>query len=218
MPISGFSLVRSKSMMPSPAGLLHRPRVCQAIERGLDGKLTIVSAPAGYGKTSALVDFAQNSPVPVCWYTADERDRDLGTFIEYLIGGIREQFPGFGGHTQETLNSQYSTLLRDSTGVVGDLTNEMLEIDTPFVVVVDNYEAVEGASGIRFARGTPSWTGNRRADWYSTQPLTNIGGSCRSERIRAEPKWGISVQTNRGTGFLTCRFQECWQVRKPVPR
>jgi len=135
--------------MPSPAGLLHRPRVCQAIERGLDGKLTIVSAPAGYGKTSALVDFAQNSPVPVCWYTADERDCDLGIFIEYLIGAIRERFPGFGRHTQETLNSQYRILLRDSTGVVGDLTNEMLEIDTPFVVVVDNYEAVEGASGIR---------------------------------------------------------------------
>lgn len=135
--------------MPSPAGLLHRPRVCQAIERGLDCKLTIVSAPAGYGKTSALVDFAQNSPVPVCWYTADERDRDLGIFIEYLIGAIRERFSGFGRHTQETLNSQYSTLLRDSTGLVGDLTNEMLEIDTPFVVVVDNYEAVEGASGIR---------------------------------------------------------------------
>ncbi len=38
---------------------------------------------------------------------------------------------------------------------------------------------------------------NRRANWNSTQPLANMGGSCRSERIRAESKWEISVNTNR---------------------
>jgi LuxR family maltose regulon positive regulatory protein len=47
--------------------------------------LTIVSAAAGYGKTSALVDFARHSPMPVCWYTADERDHDLGVFVSYLV-------------------------------------------------------------------------------------------------------------------------------------
>ena len=149
MPVSKFTLVRSKLLPPSPAGLLHRPRVCQTIEQGLECKLTLVSAPAGYGKTSALVDFAQRSPVPVCWYTADERDRDLGAFIEYLVGAIGERFPGFGKHTQAALASRTNDLFHDPTGVVGELANEMLEIDTPFVVVVDNYEALDGAFGIR---------------------------------------------------------------------
>ncbi len=149
MPVSKFTLVRSKLLAPSPAGLLHRPRVCQTIEQGLECKLTLVSAPAGYGKTSALVDFAQRSPVPVCWYTADERDRDLGVFIEYLVGAIGERFPGFGKHTRAALASRTDDLFHDPTGVVGELANEMLEIDTPFVVVVDNYEALDGAFGIR---------------------------------------------------------------------
>jgi ATP/maltotriose-dependent transcriptional regulator MalT len=109
----------------------------------------MVCAPAGYGKTSALVDFAQHSPMPVCWYTADERDRDLGAFIEYLVGAICERFPGFGRSTRAALASLSGNLLHDPTGVVGQLVNEILEIASPFVVVVDNYEALEGAFGIR---------------------------------------------------------------------
>nr|HID15139.1 hypothetical protein [Anaerolineae bacterium] len=123
--------------------------MCQTIERGLECKLTLVSAPAGYGKTSALVDFAQHSPMPVCWYTADERDRDLSAFIEYLVGAIGERFPGFGEHTRAALASLAGDLFHDPTAIVGELVNEMLEIDTPFAVVVDNYETVDGAFGVR---------------------------------------------------------------------
>jgi len=144
-----FTLVRSKLLVPSPSGLLHRPRVCQAIERGLERKLTLVSAPAGYGKTSALVDFAQHSPVPVCWYTADERDRDLSVFIEYLVGAIGERFRGFGGRSRAALASLAGDLFHDPTAIVGELVNEMLEIDTSFVVVVDNYDGLDGGFGIR---------------------------------------------------------------------
>ena len=149
MPFSGFTIVRSKLLVPSPAGLLHRPQVCRAIEQGLKCKLTLISAPAGYGKTSALVDFAQHSSLPVCWYTADERDRDLGAFIEYLVGAIEECFRGFGERTRAVLASLDGELFRDFTGVVGELVNEMIEIDTPFTVVVDNYDALDGALGIR---------------------------------------------------------------------
>jgi len=149
VPVSGFTLVRPKLLVPSPAGLLHRPRVCQTIERGLECKLTLISAPAGYGKTSALVDFAQHSPVPVCWYTADERDRDVGAFVEYLVGAIGERFRGFGQRTRAALASLGGDLFRDPAGIVGELVNEMLEMDASFVVVVDNYDLLDGAFGIR---------------------------------------------------------------------
>jgi ATP/maltotriose-dependent transcriptional regulator MalT len=149
LPVSELVLIRSKLLVPSPAGLLHRPRVCQGIEQGLECKLTLVSAPAGYGKTSALVDFAQHSPVPVCWYTADERDRDVGVFVAYLVGAVGERFPGFGERVRETLDSPTGDLGRDQSGMVGALVNEMIEINAPFVVVVDNYDAVDGAFGIR---------------------------------------------------------------------
>jgi len=147
--MSGLVLIRSKLLTPSPAGLLHRPQICKAIARGLESKLTLVSAPAGYGKTSALVDFAQHSPMPVCWYTTDERDRDLGVFIAYLAGAINEQFPGFDKRVQASLDSLSGDLFHDPTGAVGTLVNEILEIDTPFVIVMDNYEALDGVSNIR---------------------------------------------------------------------
>jgi LuxR family maltose regulon positive regulatory protein len=148
LPVYKSTLIRSKLLIPNPAGLLHRPRICQSIEQGLSRKLTIISAPAGYGKTSVLADFAQHSPVPVCWYTADERDRDLGIFIEYLIGAIGEQFPDFGTRTQSALVSQSADLFQNSANIVGELVNEILEIDVPFAVVIDNYEVVDGSFGL----------------------------------------------------------------------
>jgi LuxR family maltose regulon positive regulatory protein len=147
--INGLPLVRSKLLVPSPAGLLHRPRLCQAIECGLACKLTLISAPAGYGKTSALVDFARRSPVPVCWYTADDRDRDLGLFVAYLVGAIGEQFPDFGERTRATLASLSSDFVHTPAGVAEELANEILALDVPLAVVVDNYESLDGTLGIR---------------------------------------------------------------------
>ena len=119
------------------------------IEAGLGAKLTLLSAPAGYGKTSALVDFAQSSSLPVCWYTADERDRDLGVFVEYLVAAIRERHAAFGEATTETLAALGNNLLRNPTAVAGELANEILALGDPLVLIVDNFEALEGALGVR---------------------------------------------------------------------
>jgi ATP/maltotriose-dependent transcriptional regulator MalT/DNA-binding SARP family transcriptional activator len=136
-------------MVPSPAGLLHRDQVCDKIEQGLDRKLTLVSAPAGYGKTSALVDFAKRTSVPVCWYTTDERDRDISLFVRYLVGAVSEQFPVFGSRTREALASAVDDLAREPTAAVAAVVNGMIDLDTTFVLVLDNYESVDGALGIR---------------------------------------------------------------------
>lgn len=149
VPMFQASLIRSKLLIPRPTALLHRPRVCQILEDGLQRKVTIASAPAGYGKTSALVDFAQHSPSPVCWYTADERDRDLDRFLKYTIGAIAERFPGFGQRTLAAMTALGSDLFRDPTAIVGELANEILELNTPLVLVIDDYGAVDDAFGIR---------------------------------------------------------------------
>ena len=146
---SGQTLVRSKLMVPSPAALLHRPQVCEAIASGLNGKLTVVSAPAGYGKTSALVDFARHTSVPTCWYTVDERDRNLSAFVAYTIGAIAERFEGFGATTLEAIDSSPGGVVSDASAMAGQIANEMMEIDDPFALVLDGFEAVSSASGLR---------------------------------------------------------------------
>jgi LuxR family maltose regulon positive regulatory protein len=143
------ALIRSKLMVPHVAGLLHRPRVCEAIGRGLERKLTLIEAPAGYGKTAALVDFVQGCPLSVCWYTVDERDRDWHEFVSYLVGSIIEQFPGFGERTRESLAFVSENVSGDPTVIAGELTNDLVAFGAPLVMVVDNYESVVGAFGIR---------------------------------------------------------------------
>jgi len=142
-------LVRSKLVVPNSVGLLHRPRVCRILEKGSTKKLTLVSAPAGYGKTSILADFVHHSPLPTCWFTADERDRGLGAFVSYVIGAIRERYPGFGEQTQASLDTLSGDIFRDPGMIVGDLANEILAIDEHFALIWDNFEDIEGAFGLR---------------------------------------------------------------------
>ena len=94
-------LIPTKTHVPRRRpDLLTRPRLVNAIHAHLDHKLIVVSAPAGYGKTTLLADFAHDTDLPVCWYTLDPFDRDLHTFLEYLISAIARRFPAFGDRTQ----------------------------------------------------------------------------------------------------------------------
>ena len=75
--------------------LLLRHRLIDAIHTHLDRKLILISAPAGYGKTTLLTEFANDTELPVCWYTLDPFDRDFHIFLEHMIGAIAHRFPAF---------------------------------------------------------------------------------------------------------------------------
>ena len=136
-------IIATKLLVPSRrGGLLHRPRVVDFLYANIDRKLIVVSAPAGYGKTSVLTDLAHQMDLPVCWYALDEYDAEPRVFLGHLVAAIARQFAGFGKRTQAAL---------DNTNDVGSsiyslaavLANEIYEISDFFVVVLDDFHNLE---------------------------------------------------------------------------
>ena len=138
----------TKILLPSKrANLLHRPRLVDFLHEHIERKLLLVSASAGYGKTSLLIDFAYDTPLPVCWYSLDASDSDPKMFFEYLLASLRRQFPGFGARTLSLLSDP--AILRDIDVVVGTLVTEIYEtIPGYFVLILDDYQSVEESDTI----------------------------------------------------------------------
>jgi len=129
--------------------ILHRARLLSLFDDILDRKLTIITAPAGYGKTSLLVDFARQSEMRVCWLSLDALDKDPQRFIAYLIASMAERFPNFGKRSNAVLRT-VTSFEQDSERLLSSLINEMDDqIDEHFVLVVDDYHFVDFIPHIR---------------------------------------------------------------------
>ena len=73
--------------------VVRRARIRERLERSLDRSLTLVCAPAGYGKTTLLSDWLAGSGYPYIWLSLDESDNDLAVFLNYFIAAIRTAYP-----------------------------------------------------------------------------------------------------------------------------
>jgi LuxR family maltose regulon positive regulatory protein len=137
-------LIETKVRVPRrQPDLLPRQRLVDFLHEHLDRRLILVSAPAGYGKTSLLADFAHDSELPVCWYTLDAFDRDLHVFLEYLVAAISSRFPAFGARSRAFLR-QVADPGRDLYRAVAVLVQEITEaIPEYFVLVLDDHHTVE---------------------------------------------------------------------------
>lgn len=82
-------LLQTKLYIPqSQANLVSRPGLLARLDQGLDGKLTLVSAPAGFGKSTLLVEWVHKAKIPFGWVTLDVNDNDLGRFLAYFVAGL----------------------------------------------------------------------------------------------------------------------------------
>ena len=91
-----IAVTRTKLHVPRRrADLLSRTRLISALADLLEYPFTLISAPAGYGKTCLMIDLAHQASYPVCWYAIDPLDRDPKRFLGHFIHAIKEEFPDF---------------------------------------------------------------------------------------------------------------------------
>lgn len=123
--------------------LLSRPRLLENLRSLLDNKLILLSAPAGYGKTSLLIDLAHHVDMPVCWLSLDQLDRDPQRFIAYLIASLSQRFPGVGAVARAPL-SRLKSIERDAEALLVTVTNEIYEqIEEDFLLILDDYHLLD---------------------------------------------------------------------------
>jgi len=145
-----FQLITTKiAVPPARTQIVRRERAFALLHEQLDRRLNVVLAPAGYGKTSLLVDFAhdcRSRGIPVCWYSLDEHDGDPLVFLRYLTASLRRSFPHFGARTSALLDETRSALSPDPSlafSVLGTLISEIDEqIADFFVLVLDDYHTL----------------------------------------------------------------------------
>ncbi len=71
------------------ANKIHRERLVDALHGEIARKLIVIAAPAGYGKTTLLADFAAHTDIPVCWVGLTEADRDVMSFATVLLASLK---------------------------------------------------------------------------------------------------------------------------------
>lgn len=143
-----MTLIQTKILLPRRRKhILRRERLLNFLYEHLDRQLILVSASAGYGKTSLLVDFASDVDFPICWYTLDETDRDPRVFLEYLIASIERAFPGSMTETRRALAGWGGEF--NSDAFAGLLVNDIvLNIPDFFMAVLDDYHLVDDSLSI----------------------------------------------------------------------
>jgi LuxR family maltose regulon positive regulatory protein len=136
-------LLRTKiSIPPTRPEFVRRPRLTARIHTGVKGPLTLLSAPAGFGKTQLLAEWAAESAYVIAWLTLSPEDNDYVRFFRYLSSAFQEVEPRLSEAILDYLQTAESSRLEMGTLII----NEISTIPKDLVLVMDEFHALENSS------------------------------------------------------------------------
>ena len=134
-------LLSTKLFIPKTRpDLVSRPRLIEQLNNGLHRKLTLISAPAGFGKTTLVSEWISHCKRPVAWLSLDEEDSDPRRFLTYLVAALQTILAEIGG---EVLGMLQTSQAPPTGSTLTSLLNEITNISDDFVLVLDDYHVID---------------------------------------------------------------------------
>jgi ATP/maltotriose-dependent transcriptional regulator MalT/DNA-binding SARP family transcriptional activator len=122
---------------------IRRSHLLELLYQGLQQKVSIVTAPAGSGKTTLVADFAAEVDIPVCWYTLNARDLDVGSLLQGIIAAFSQKFPQIGQLVTPILESSLQPE-KQSKNIIDTLVHEIsIKIPEYILIVIEDLHVIE---------------------------------------------------------------------------
>jgi LuxR family transcriptional regulator, maltose regulon positive regulatory protein len=136
----GEPLIRTKLRLPfSRPELVVRPRLQEQVARGLRGPLTLLTAPAGYGKTTLLASCIAGCRLPAAWLSLDRNDNQVGRFLRYLLAAVEEVDPSLARGAAQLLTTARPAAPQ---AILTNLVNDLDASSRELALVLDDYQFV----------------------------------------------------------------------------
>jgi LuxR family transcriptional regulator, maltose regulon positive regulatory protein len=164
LPVEVFAITNSGILVPEPTQLIgkqtsnshvlltklhiarpgpqtvHRSELFEKLDKGLQAKLMLISAPAGFGKTTLVSDWITQQKIPSAWYSIDSSDNDVSAFLGYIITAIQGIRPDFGVKTMELLHSSKQG---NHESIIRLVINEMILLPGHFLLALDDFHLID---------------------------------------------------------------------------
>jgi len=134
-------ILATKLYIPRPRpNVVSRPRLIERLNEGLHCRLILISAPAGFGKTTLVSEWVAGIERSAAWLSLDAGDNDPTRFLTYLVAAVQTIAPTIGQGVLSALHSQEPS---PPEVILTALLNDLTTISEPFVLVLDDYHLLD---------------------------------------------------------------------------
>jgi len=137
-------ILATKLYIPPPRPeAVPRPRLTERLDEGSNRRLTLVCAPAGFGKTTLVGEWLADCDHPAAWLSLDRGDSDPARFLTYLVAALQTIEAGVGEGILVALRSPRPP---PTEAIMTALLNEIITVEDDFILVLDDYHVIDSKS------------------------------------------------------------------------